>query len=88
MLQGLDSTYAHLDRIVSRNEEDHRKQLSGVFERLREYGIVINKSKCELGKPEKKKLTDFRISDNTANVRFKKVFSYEQFLHTFHFESC
>lgn len=52
VLRDLDFAYAYIDdvSISSRTEEEHKKHLRIVFERFREYGIVINVSKCEFGK--------------------------------------
>lgn len=52
VLRDLNFAYAYIDdvSISSRNEDEHKDHLRIVFERFREYGIVINVSKCEFGK--------------------------------------
>ena len=49
VLHGLDFTYAYIDDllIASENEQQHEYHLRLLFDRLREYGVVINPSKCE-----------------------------------------
>lgn len=50
----LDFVYAFIDDIfiASNNEEEHYNNLKTLFERLNQYGIVINPSKCEFGRSE------------------------------------
>ena len=52
--RGLPGVYAYIDDllIASSNEEEHERHLRLLFERLREFGVVINPSKCSLGKSE------------------------------------
>lgn len=52
--RGLDFTYAYMDDLLvaSDNDEQHAKHLHQLFARLREYGIIINPAKCELGMAE------------------------------------
>lgn len=55
VLQGLgDFTYGYCDDILvfSPSEESHKDHLRQVLSRLTEYGVLINTSKCVLGKPE------------------------------------
>ncbi|CAH2226313.1 jg18631 [Pararge aegeria aegeria] len=54
MMRGLDFVYCYLDDflIFSRDEAEHENHLRQVFTRLREYGMVINVSKCVFGAPE------------------------------------
>nr|XP_033203761.1 uncharacterized protein LOC117164662 [Bombus vancouverensis nearcticus] len=49
--RGLDFVFAYIDDflIASENEEQHREHLRILFERLNEYGVVINPVKCEFG---------------------------------------
>uniref|UniRef100_A0A1X7UPP0 Reverse transcriptase domain-containing protein n=1 Tax=Amphimedon queenslandica TaxID=400682 RepID=A0A1X7UPP0_AMPQE len=53
VLHGLTFTYAYIDDVLvaSTNEEEHKKHFTLVFESFRDYGVVINPNKCELGKP-------------------------------------
>lgn len=49
--RGLPFVYAYIDDILvaSGSDEDHEKHLHTLFRRLREFGIVVNPSKCEFG---------------------------------------
>ena len=51
VLRGLDFCYAYIDDllIASSEVEDHKRHLRLVFDRLSEYGVVINPAKCEFG---------------------------------------
>lgn len=53
-LRGLPFCFAYLDDllIASADAEQHKTHLRQLFERLADYGIVINPSKCEFGVPE------------------------------------
>ena len=50
-LRGLDFCYAYIDDILiaSKSNEEHRKHLLTIFNRLREYGLSINVEKCSFG---------------------------------------
>jgi hypothetical protein len=50
----LDFVYAYIDDflIASEDEQQHREHLRMLFERLNEYGVVINPVKCEFGAHE------------------------------------
>jgi hypothetical protein len=52
--RGLDFVYAYIDDflIASEDEQQHREHLHTLFERLNEYGVVINPTKCEFGARE------------------------------------
>lgn len=54
ILRGLDYAYAYIDDVCisSKNELEHEQHLRTVFQRFREYGIVINVSKCDFGRKE------------------------------------
>jgi len=54
VLGGLDFCYAYLDDILvaSSSAEEHHKHLKLLFERLQEYGVVINPAKCTFGETE------------------------------------
>lgn len=54
MLRGLDFTYAYLDDflIFSKDQKTHEHHLRQIFSRLRDYGMVINSSKCTFGVSE------------------------------------
>ena len=49
VLRGLDFCFCYIDLVASRNEEEHTWHLRTISERLQEYGITINVSKCVLG---------------------------------------
>jgi len=50
VLQGLPGVQCLLDDIIvtGRNEQDHLNHLDAVFQRLSDYGLRVNKNKCEL----------------------------------------
>lgn len=54
VVHGLDFCFAYIDDILvySRNSVEHANHLRIIFERLHEYGVVINPSKCNLGAEE------------------------------------
>lgn len=47
----LDFCFAYIDDILvtSSSEEEHQRHLKVLFARLRDYGVVINPSKCVFG---------------------------------------
>ena len=49
--QGLDFTFVYIDDILvaSQDIETHKQHLQTLFQRLKEYGLVINLSKCQFG---------------------------------------
>ncbi|BHF63679.1 hypothetical protein SprV_0200667300 [Sparganum proliferum] len=51
VLRGLPFVYAYIDDLLvaSRNAEEHKEHLALVFDRLDQFGVVINPSKCVLG---------------------------------------
>ncbi|BHF61207.1 hypothetical protein SprV_0100418000 [Sparganum proliferum] len=51
VLRGLPFVYAYIDDLLvaSRNAEEHKQHLALVFDRLDQFGVVINPSKCVLG---------------------------------------
>lgn len=54
VLRGLPFVFAYLDDILifSRSDNEHRSHLNQVFERLRQYGLVISPAKCQFGVSE------------------------------------
>ena len=53
VLCGLPFCYAYIDDVLiaSPTPEEHKKHLHTIFNRLREFGIIINPTKCVLGVP-------------------------------------
>ena len=51
VLLGLDFCYGYIDDILvfSKSVEEHKSHLRQIFERLKQYGILVNTSKCTLG---------------------------------------
>ena len=51
VLRGLDFLYVYIDDILiaSSSEEEHQNHLLQVFQRLKDYGILINPEKCVWG---------------------------------------
>ena len=50
--EGLDTMCTvYLDDILvySRNDEEHRRHLAWVFDKLREHGLHVKRSKCKFG---------------------------------------
>jgi hypothetical protein len=49
--RSLDFVYSYIDDflIASQDEQRHREHLRTLFERLNDYGVVINLAKCEFG---------------------------------------
>jgi len=54
VIRGLDFCYAYIDDILvaSKSEEEHLQHLRILFNRLQEYGVVINPMKCIIGQSE------------------------------------
>lgn len=52
VLRGLDFCYCYLDDILvsSRSSQEHENHLRVLFKRLAEYSVLINTTKCHLGK--------------------------------------
>ena len=51
VLWGLTFAYAYIDDVLiaSSSEEEHKHHLQLIFERFKEYGVLLHPSKCELG---------------------------------------
>ena len=51
VLRGLHFAYAYIDDVLiaSNNSDEHLQHLQTVLERFKQFGVVINPSKCELG---------------------------------------
>lgn len=74
VLRGLDGfTYGYLDDILvfSSSEEEHRRHLRELFTRLKEYGLLVNSSKCTFGKAEIQFLGYLISADGTRPTTIK-----------------
>uniref|UniRef100_A0A1X7U189 Reverse transcriptase domain-containing protein n=1 Tax=Amphimedon queenslandica TaxID=400682 RepID=A0A1X7U189_AMPQE len=51
VLRGLHFTYAYIDDVLiaSSSEKEHCQHLKQILDRLKEYGVIVNPSKCQLG---------------------------------------
>nr|XP_037877596.1 uncharacterized protein LOC101739129 isoform X2 [Bombyx mori] len=80
MMRGLDFVYCYLDDflIFSRDSIQHEQHLRQVFTRLRDYGMVINLSKCVFGAPEVTFL-GYRISESGTKPLDEKVQAINNF---------
>lgn len=69
-LRGLDFCYTYIGDILvaTISEEEHEQHLCKLFERLREYRVLINVSKSVFGKPEVKFLEYFVSAFGTKSV--------------------
>ena len=74
VLRGLEFCYAYLDDILvaSSNSEEHLTHLRTLFQRLREYGVVINSAKCVFGAQEVDFL-GFRVNKHGTRPLPEKV---------------
>ena len=74
VLQNLDFCYAYIDDILvaSASLEEHLQHLEILFERLRNYGVVINPSKCVFGQSSVKFL-GYLVSDSGTQPLPAKV---------------
>ncbi len=54
VLRGLDFCCAYIDDILigSKKEQEHLQHLEEVFQRLDDYGLVVNADKCSFGRAE------------------------------------
>lgn len=54
VLRGLDFCYGYLDDILvfSKSQDQHLEHLELLFQRLRDYGVLVNTSKCHFGQAE------------------------------------
>lgn len=52
VLRGLDFVFPYIDDILvaSESREQHKQHLEVVFKRFKDYGVIVNVSKCEFGK--------------------------------------
>lgn len=54
VIRGLPFCFAYLDDLLvaSKTPEENKRHLTTLFDRLHEYGIIINVDKCQFGVPE------------------------------------
>ncbi|GBN25890.1 Retrovirus-related Pol polyprotein from transposon 17.6 [Araneus ventricosus] len=54
VLYGFDFCFAYVDDILmfSKDKKEHMQHLEQIFKRFVKFGITINESKCEFGKPQ------------------------------------
>ena len=80
ILRGFDFCYAYIDDVLiaSSDADKHKQHLQLVFQRFKEYVVVINPSKCELGVTE---LTFLGHTLNSQGVRpvQEKVTAIQEF---------
>lgn len=69
----LDSCFVYIDDILiaSENEEEHRKDLDALFQRLSDHGLVINLDKCKFGLPAVDFLGHTISSDGMCPIKEK-----------------
>ena len=74
VLRDLDFAYAYIDDILvaSSSLEEHRHHLETLFQRLKDYGVVINPGKCTFGQTEVKFL-GYLVSKEGARPLSEKV---------------
>jgi hypothetical protein len=80
VLHGLDFCYAYIDDILvaSSTEEEHQQHLRILFERLSQYGVVLNSSKCVFGAREVKFL-GYLVSSTGISPLPNKVAAIREF---------
>ncbi|CAK1599624.1 unnamed protein product [Parnassius mnemosyne] len=78
--RGLDFCYCYLDDflIFSRSESEYEEHLRQIFNRLKEYGMLINTSKCVFGASEVTFL-GYKISANGIKPLQEKVQAIKDF---------
>lgn len=80
MTRGLDFVYCYLDDflVYSRDESQHEIHLQTLFTRMKEYGILVNTSKCVFGASEVTFL-GYRISESGTKPLESKVEAIKEF---------
>ena len=81
VLQGLPVIFVHLDNILiaSPNTATHRLHLQAVFRHLRQFGLVLNISKCMLG-ASSVDLLGHHITASSAQPLTSQTAAIENFL--------
>ena len=80
VLRGLHFCYVYIDNVLiaSTSEEEHKDHLRQVFQRLSEYGILINPSKCLFGVSNLEFL-GYHVSSEGIHPLDSKVAAIQQF---------
>lgn len=80
MTRGLDFVYCYLDDflVFSRSPEEHEDHLRQIFNRLKEYGMLVNTAKCVFGMEEVTFL-GYRISESGSRPLDAKVQAVKDF---------
>lgn len=80
VLRGLDFCYCYLDDILiySSNASEHQQHLRQLLQRLTDYGVLINTSKCIFGEPEVNFL-GYKVSAAGIQPLFSKVQAIQDF---------
>lgn len=80
VLRGLDFCFAYIDDILiaSSSPEEHLQHLELLFQRLREYGIIINPSKSTFGQAEVKFL-GYLVSEKGTSPLPDKVKAIQEY---------
>ncbi|KAK9885262.1 hypothetical protein WA026_010760 [Henosepilachna vigintioctopunctata] len=78
--RGLNFCYAYIDDILiaSTSLQEHQTHLEILFQRLKDYGIVLNPSKCVFGQPSVKFL-GYLVSSNGTQPLPEKVEAIRNF---------
>ena len=80
VLQGLDFCFAYIDDILvaSSTPEEHENHLRQIFERLHNYGVVVNAQKCVFGQREVTFL-GYLVSEHGTCPLLHKIKAIEDF---------
>lgn len=80
VLSGLDFCYGYLDDIIvfSSDRKQHEEHLRHLFERLKQYGVLINTSKCVFGQ-EVVKFLGYEVSAAGSRPLDEKVQAVNEF---------
>jgi len=80
VLRDLEFCYAYIDDILvaSKSEEEHLEHLRILFNRLQEYGVVINPSKCIFGQ-SKIKFLGYLVTPNGTQPLSTKIEALQHF---------
>ena len=75
VLRGLSFSYAYIDDVLiaSTSEKKHKHHLRLVFERFKEYGVLIHPSKCELVFPHSNSWGMFLMQMGSAQWRARSL---------------